>query len=136
MTRLERISACACSHFLQYGLKLQERNLGEFAPVDMGMMLHQVLECYANAMEQAGYHWFDVPKEVEEKLIEQAVTQALGDGFDSMLLQEARTTYLLERMRRILRRTVETIAEQVKTSHFSPEGYEISFSFEIGRAHV
>lgn len=129
VTRLERFSACACSHFLQYGLKLQERNLGEFAPVDMGMMLHQVLECYANAMEQAGYHWFDVPKEVEEKLIEQAVTQALGDGFDSMLLQEARTTYLLERMRRILRRTVETIAEQVKTSHFSPEGYEISFSF-------
>lgn len=129
VTRLEQFSACACSHFLQYGLKLQERSLGEFAPVDMGTMFHEVLERYANAMEQEGYHWFDVPKEVQERLIDQAVEEALGSGLDSMLLGDARSTYLLERMKRILRRTVETIAEQVKTSHFSPEGYEISFSF-------
>lgn len=129
VTRLEQFSACACSHFLQYGLKLQERSLGEFAPVDMGTMFHEVLEHYANAMEQEGYHWFDVPKEVQERLINQAVEAVLGSGLDSLLLGDARSTYLLERMKRILRRTVETIAEQVKTSHFSPEGYEISFSF-------
>ena len=76
VTRLEQFSACACSHFLQYGLKLQERSLGEFAPVDMGTMFHEVLERYANAMEQEGYHWFDVPKEVQERLIEQAVEEA------------------------------------------------------------
>lgn len=129
VTRLEKFSACACSHFLQYGLKLTERNLGEFAPVDMGSMFHEVLERYSHAMEQAGYHWFDVPKEEQERFIGQAVEEALNQGFDSMLFQEARTTYLLERMKRILRRTVETIANQVKTSHFTPEGYEISFSF-------
>ncbi|NBH13952.1 helicase-exonuclease AddAB subunit AddB [Lachnospiraceae bacterium] len=129
VTRLEQFSACACSHFLQYGLKLQERSLGEFAPVDMGTMFHQVLERYANAMERAGYHWFDVPGEEQERLIEQAVEEALGTGFDSLLLEEARTAYLVERMKRILKRTVETIAEQIRTSHFSPEGYEISFSF-------
>lgn len=129
VTRLEQFSACACSHFLQYGLKLKERSLGEFAPVDMGSMFHEVLERYSHAMERAGYHWFDVPHEVQERLINQAVEEALGAGFDSMLLEEARTAYLVERMKRILRRTVETIAQQVKTSHFAPEGYEISFSF-------
>lgn len=129
VTRLEQFSACAYSYFLQYGLKLEERHLGEFAPVDMGNMFHEALERYSNAMEEAGYHWFDVPIEVEEALIEKAVEETLGAGFDHMLLQEARTTYLLERMKRILKRTVETIAEQIKNSHFSPEGYEISFSF-------
>lgn len=129
VTRLEQFSACACSHFLQYGLKLKERSLGEFSPVDMGTMFHEVLERYANAMEEAGYHWFDVPKEEEERLINRAVEEALGAGFDSVLFREARTTYLVERIKRILKRTVETIAQQIKTSHFSPEGYEISFSF-------
>ncbi len=129
VTRLERFSACACSHFLQYGLKLEERSLGEFAAVDMGSMFHEVLERYSYAMEKAGYHWLGVPDDVREQLIEQAVEEALGQGFDNKLFQEARTTYLLERMKRILRRTVETIEEQVRTSHFSPEGYEISFSF-------
>lgn len=129
VTRLEQFSACACSHFLQYGLKLKERSLGEFAPVDMGSMFHEVLERYSYGLEEAGFHWGDVPDDVRERLIEQAVEEALGQGFDSLLFQEARTTYLLERMKRILRRTVETIEEQVRTSHFSPEGYEISFSF-------
>ncbi len=129
VTRLEQFSVCAFSHFLQYGLKLEERRLGEFAPVDMGNMFHEALERYSNHMEQRGYHWFDVPKEVEEELIGLAIEEALGAGFDSLLLQEARTAYLLERMKRILKRTIETISEQIKTSHFSPEGYEVSFSF-------
>ena len=129
VTRLEKFSACAFSHFLQYGLKLEERSLGEFAPVDMGTMFHEALEHYSHALEQAGYQWFDVPKDVEEELIEQAVEKALGTGLDSFLLEEARTAYLVERMKRILRRTVETVAEQIRTSHFAPEGYEVSFSF-------
>ncbi len=129
VTRLERFCACACSHFFQYGLKLEERSLGEFAPVDMGSMFHEVLERYSHAMEKAGYHWFDVPADVQERLMDQAVEEALGQGFDSLLFQEARTRHLLERMKRILRRTVEAIAKQVQSSHFFPEGYEVSFSF-------
>ncbi|MEY8516035.1 PD-(D/E)XK nuclease family protein [Lachnospiraceae bacterium 29-84] len=129
VTRLERFCACAFGHFLQYGLKLEERSLGEFAPVDMGNMFHEALERYSNALEQAGYQWFDVPDEVQEELIGRAVEETLGAGFDSLLLQEARTSYLVERMKRILRRTVQTVAEQVKGSHFTPEGYEVSFSF-------
>lgn len=129
VTRLETFSACACSHFLQYGLRLKERSLGEFAPVDMGSMFHEVLERYSHAMEKEGYHWFDVPEDVQERLIDKAVEEALGSGFDSMILKEARTAYLLERMKRIVKRTVEAIAEQVRTSHFTPEGYEVSFSF-------
>ncbi len=129
VTRLEQFCACAFGHFLQYGLKLEERQLGEFAPVDMGNMFHEALERYSNHMEEAGYHWFDVPEEEKERLIQQAVEETLGSGFASMLFQEARTSYLLERMKRILRRTIDTITEQIQTSHFTPEGYEISFSF-------
>ncbi|TGY98115.1 helicase-exonuclease AddAB subunit AddB [Petralouisia muris] len=129
VTRLEQFSACAFGHFLQYGLKLEERSLGEFAPVDMGNMFHEALERYSNHMEEEGYHWFDVPEEVKERLIQQAVEETLGSGLGSMLFQEARTAYLLERMKRILRRTIEAITEQIQTSHFTPEGYEISFSF-------
>ncbi len=129
VTRLEQFSACAFGHFLQYGLKLEERSLGEFAPVDMGNMFHEALEYYSKALEQAGYQWFDVPGDVEEELIAQAVEKALGTGVGSLLLKEARTAYLVERMKRILKRTVETVAEQMRASHFAPEGYEVSFSF-------
>lgn len=129
VTRLEQFSSCAYSHFLQYGLKLEERNLGEFAAVDMGSMFHEALQRYSVVMEKAGYHWFDVPKEQQEKMIQQAVEETVSIAADTVLLNDARTAYLIERIRRILKRTIETIANQIQTSHFSPEGYEISFSF-------
>ena len=33
-------------------------------------------------------------------------------------------------MKRILKRTVETVAEQMRASHFAPEGYEVSFPLQ------
>ena len=129
VTRLEQFSTCAYSHFLQYGLKLEERNLGEFATVDMGSMFHEALQRYSVAMEKAGYRWFDVPAKEQENMIQQAVEETVSVAADTVLLNDARTAYLVERIRRILKRTIETIANQIKTSHFSPEGYEISFSF-------
>lgn len=129
VTRLEQFSTCAYSHFLQYGLKLQERNMGEFAAVDMGSMFHEALQRYSVVMEKAGYHWFDVPGEKQEEMIQQAVEETVSVAEDTVLLNDARTSYLVERIRRILKRTIITIAEQIKTSHFTPEGYEVSFSF-------
>lgn len=129
VTRLEQFSTCAYSHFLQYGLKLEERNMGEFAAVDMGSMFHEALQKYSLAQEKAGYHWFDVPKEKQEEMIQKAVEETVSIAADTVLLKDARTAYLVKRIQRILRRTIETIAVQIQTSHFAPEGYEISFSF-------
>lgn len=129
VTRLEQFSACAYSHFLHYGLKLEERDMGEFAAVDMGSMFHQALQFYSAALEQAGYQWFDIPEEKQQEFIEQAVEETVSLAGNTVLLNDARTSYLVERIRRILHRTIKTIAEQIRTSHFTPEGYEISFSF-------
>ena len=41
-------------------------------------MFHQVLEHYANAMERAGYHWFDVPEQEQERLMDEAIEETLG----------------------------------------------------------
>ena len=44
VTRLERFAACAYAHYLNYGLRLKERQLLEFASVDMGNIYHDALE--------------------------------------------------------------------------------------------
>ncbi len=130
VSRLEEFSRCAYKHFLRYGLRLEERDLGEFAPTDMGLLFHEALARYSNALERAGYQWGHVPPDEEERLIEQAVEETVEDGYAGMLFRESRTAYLVERMKRILKRTVWAISEQALASGFVPVEYEVPFSLE------
>src|SRR5699024_7999292 len=45
---------------------------------------------------------------------------------NTILKSSARNTYMIERTRRILRRTVWALQEQLKKGEFSPEGFEVS----------
>lgn len=128
VTRLERFASCAYAHFMAYGIGVRERQLGEFAPVDMGSLFHEALERYSGKMETAGYHWFDVPKEKQEQMAEEAVTETVEEA-GYLLYQDARTAYTVQRILRILKKTIETISTQIAQSSFAPEGYEVSFSF-------
>ncbi len=128
VTRLERFSACAYAHFMAYGMGLKERQMGEFAPVDMGSLFHHALECYSLKMEEQGYHWFDVPRQVQEQLMEEAVQDTVEEA-GYLLYQDAAGAYTVKRLLRILKKTVEVISTQISQSSFAPEGYEISFSF-------
>ena len=129
VSRLERYCACAFSHFLTYGLLLKERDLGELVSSDMGSMFHESIERYAAKMEELGYHWFDVPEHQKKELMEEAVLDTIADTKNAILFDGARNSYVIERMKRILVRTIESISKQIEESNFSPEGYEISFSF-------
>ncbi|GHU41302.1 ATP-dependent helicase/deoxyribonuclease subunit B [Clostridia bacterium] len=127
VTRLERFAACAYGHFMNYGIGLKERELGEFAPVDMGSLFHEALEAYANKIEEEGYTWFDVPKALTERCLADAIEKAFAkaSGFDGL---DPRMAHVADRMKRILQRTTDTLSAQMKESSFHPEGYEISFS--------
>ena len=44
-------------------------------------------------------------------------------------MRDPGTAYTIQRILRILKKTIETIGIQVSQSNFTPEGYEVSFSF-------
>ena len=51
-TRLERFSACAFAHFLQYGLLLTQRAEYEFKAMDRGNVMHGALEKFAREVKK------------------------------------------------------------------------------------
>lgn len=129
VTRLETFAACAFSHFLTYGLKLQERGESGFAAVDMGNVFHEVLEYYARGMQQKGYSWFEITEEQSEELLWESMEQAIGENHNLALYENARNSYMKERMYRILKRTVSALLYQVRQGRFAPESFEVSFSY-------
>ena len=126
-TRLERFAACAFAHFLQYGLKITERAEYEFRAMDMGNVMHMALEKFAAEVRKEGLDWAELTEEERNRIIDSCLDQVSADYGNTILKSSARNEYMIERTRRILRRTVWALQEQLKHGAFRPEGFEVRF---------
>ena len=128
VSRLEKYASCAYAHFLQYGLMLREREEFTFETVDLGNIFHGVLENFAGKLSQNQYTWFDFPEEEGDLLLKQALQECTLEYGETVLYSNARYEYMIERMYRILKRTVRTLKAQLREGDFVPTSFEMSFS--------
>lgn len=127
VSRLEKYAACAYAHFLQYGLRLREREEYSFEAADMGNLFHSVLEGFSERLKEHGYTWFDFPEEEGRKLVAETLTACAASYGETILYSNARNRHLLTRVERILNRTVDTLKTQLRKGQFLPDAFEVSF---------
>jgi len=127
ISRLEKFAACACAHFLTYGLRLKEREVYEFAALDFGNIFHKALEKYARRVEREGLEWTEVTKEQQEQFASESVDESIVDYSNTVIYSSARNAYIVPRMKRMMNRTVWAMTKQLRKGSFKPEGYEVSF---------
>ncbi|MCM1493705.1 MAG: PD-(D/E)XK nuclease family protein [Muribaculaceae bacterium] len=125
VTRLERFAACAYAHYLQYGLRLMEREFCRFESVDMGNIYHTALERYSRKLAASPYDWFTVPDETREELARLAMEEAAGEC--PYVQDTAESAYQAKRMLSIFQGTVWALTKQVRAGQFIPEKFEVSF---------
>lgn len=138
VSRLETYAACACRHFLQYGLSLQEREEFGFEVSDMGNVYHAVLENFAGKLAESGRTWWDFDENFATQAIKEAVEGYAATYGETVLYSSARNEYAITRMSRILTRTVLTLQQHLKQGSFQPDDYELSFRFaeDLDSIHV
>lgn len=132
VTRLEKYASCAYAHFLQYGLRLKEREVYEFAAVDMGNLLHSAVELFARKVDKGPYGWFDLKEDTRNALAEECVDEVITDYRNTLLFDSYRNEYMIARMRRLVKRAVWALTEQIKKGVFVPEKLEAPFYLEEG----
>ncbi len=132
VTRLEKYAACAYAHFLQYGLRLKEREVYEFAAVDMGNLLHQAVELFARKVEKENIGWFTLTEQVREQLSEVCVEEVITDYRNTLLFDSSRNEYMIARMKRLVKRAVWAMTEQIQLGMFVPEKLEAPFYLKEG----
>ena len=138
VSRLETYAACACRHFLQYGLSLREREEFGFEVSDMGNIYHVVLENFAGKLAESNRTWWDFSEEFAEEAVKEAVEAYAATYGETVLYSSARNEYAITRMSRILTRTVLTLQQHLKQGSFQPDDYELSFRFaeDLDSIHV
>lgn len=138
VSRLETYAACACRHFLQYGLSLQEREEFGFEASDMGTVYHAVLENFAGKLAESNLTWWDFTEDFAAKAVKESVEAYAATYGETVLYSSARNEYAITRMSRILTRTVLTLQKHLKQGSFQSDDYELSFRFaeDLDSIHV
>lgn len=129
VTRVEKFSGCAFAHFLQYGLRLRERLVHEILPMDMGQVFHRTLQFVG---QEGSWDWKDDGE--RDRFVDSMVERALQEDPDKQEIfgSSSRNKYTKERIKRMAKRAVWAVEQQIKRGEFTPYEYELGFSAEDG----
>ena len=133
VSRIEKYEECPFAYFVQYGLKAKERKTFTFSSPDLGSFMHNVLDNFSKLVDKNEIKWADLDKNWCETNISTIVEKQAEEGSSGYILNSTpRYKYFTERLKRVLKRTIFVIVEQMKNSGFEPFGYEVSFGFNEG----
>ncbi|MFT5871482.1 MAG: ATP-dependent helicase/nuclease subunit B [Clostridium sp.] len=133
VSRIEKYEECPFAYFVQYGLKAKERKTFTFSSPDLGSFMHSVLDNFSKLVDKNEMKWANLEKDWCEKNIATIVEKEAEEGISGYILNSTpRYKYFTERLKRVLKKTIYVIVEQMKNSGFEPFGYEVSFGFEEG----
>ena len=133
VSRIEKYEECPFAYFVQYGLKAKERKTFTFSSPDLGSFMHSVLDDFSKIVDKSEIKWANLDKLWCEEKIESIVEKEASEGSSGYILNSTpRYKYFTERLKRVLKKTIYVIVEQMKNSGFEPFGYEVSFGFEEG----
>lgn len=127
VTRLERYAGCAFSHFLSYGLSLEERKEFKLAIPDIGNIFHNAIDYFSKRLDGAEFTWHTIPEDVREEWAIECVAKAVEEYENAYLRSSKRNEYLITRMERITIRTLWALCNQIRQGAFEPAGYEMPF---------
>ncbi len=128
VTRLEQYAACAFAHFLSFGLSVEERAEYQIGMPDIGTVYHNALQYYSAGVKESEYDWHTIPEEASDQLLDTAVKQAVDEYGEGIFSDSGRSKELVRRIRRMLRRTVNTVQIQIRRGDFEPEEFEFDFT--------
>ncbi len=127
ITRLENYANCAYRYFLEYGLKLSERQVYSLEPREIGNIFHDSMKVYSQLMEEGHHNWAGIPEEERNALMDSAVDTVIDRYRRDKLSSSARYAYMENRIRKIMRRSASVISWQLKKGDFTPKYFEVDF---------
>ena len=123
-SQIDKLADCRFSYFLRYGLRAKELKEASVDPAEFGTYFHAVLEKTAkHVMELGGFHVVSIEDTVSLAL--KYSQEYIAERFSA--LNTSRIAYLFERNIKELILLVQELWQELHTSLFEPELFEVSF---------
>lgn len=131
ISRLERYNACPFSYFTNYVLKLREKKEYKLSVLDLGSIMHKVLEEFSLFLLQNNKGFEDIISDDNTlNLARNQIDKSIDDIFDSLYVKyasSAKYSYLKNKLKKGMLNVVTYISKSFAQSEFRPLGFEIEF---------
>mgnify|MGYP000257228914 CR=1 FL=1 len=132
ISRLERYRSCPFSFYLEYGLKLKEREEFVVRPIDTGSFMHEVIDEFFENTKNIKTIEDQEVKEIVNSIIDEKLSLSKNYIFTST----PRFAVLTNILKKAILQSITYIVQQMKNSDFEIAGNEIEFNRKIDNVEI
>lgn len=131
ISRLESLKKCPFAYYSKYILLLKEKQNYELSKMDLGSIMHLILEKISRFIMAKNISWESIIQEEKSKnFVEKEIDRIVDEIFEkdySKQKDSVRLEVMKISLKRSLNKIVNYISESISQSSFKPIGYEIEF---------
>lgn len=127
VSKLEKYASCPFSYYLRYGLKAQEREVYRLENPDLGSFLHEVIDRFSKHVLENNIIWRELEKEESDRIVDKIIEEVLSGFKHNLLNSSARLKQLSIKLKRLVKRMIWIITNQIKMGEFDVSDNEAEF---------
>ena len=124
ISKLEKYRSCPFSYYLQYILKLKDKEELKVQSFDTGSFMHDVINLF---FEQIEIKLSEISDEEIENIIEKIINEKLLNENNYIFTATEKYKLLVQRLKRIIVKSLKYIIQSLVQSEFTLEGTEVEF---------
>ena len=125
-SRIERFGRCPFAHFVDYGLRPEERRSFEVEARDVGDLYHAVIMGVSRELSETGT-WLTVSRDEFTALVDRVFDREAADLRGGVCGASKSDGYKVERVRRNIRLTCLNLLEHYRAGNIKESRYEVPF---------
>ena len=127
ISKLEKYMSCPFSYFLQYILKLKEKEELKVQSFDTGSFMHEVINSFFEEINNLGSNLKDITEEEIEEIVSKIINEKLLQDNNYIFTATEKYKLLVQRLKRIITKSLKYIIQSIVQSEFKLEGTEVEF---------
>ena len=133
VSKLETFKSCPYEYFLQYSLKIKEKEELKIKSLDTGSFMHEVINSFFEEINDKKINIKEIDDEQTEKIINEIIEKKLENNKNYIFTATEKYKLLVERLKRIILKALKYIILGLKSSDFSIIGTEVEFDEKKGK---
>ena len=127
ISKLEKYRSCPFSYYLQYVLKLKEKEELKVQSFDTGSFMHDVINTFFEETNNLEIKLNSISDEEIEKFINKIINEKLLNENNYIFTSTEKYKLLVQRLKRIIIKSLKYIIQSLVQSEFKLEGTEVEF---------